>query len=409
MALKIIQLKNKIDIAKRSFDELVAKDAEFEKRAAEIETAINAAETLDDMNNVDGDIEKFETEMKTHNDAKETLSKAIADMESELNALDVPIDENKVERVEEKRKEIRSMDINEIRSSKEYLHAWANAIKTGRDDEVRAILKTENVTGGTVPVPVYVEGRINAAWEKNDLINRIGKSYFKGNLKVPYEVSSTPAAIHTEGTDAPTEETLTLGSVTLIPSMIKKWVPVTDEILSIGIGGEDADERFIDYIYDELTYRILKKFEGDVVTNIGNATTMVPSVRATTVAAGVYAGIGAISSGASDVIVVINNKTWAKAMTEVLSAGYGYDPFAGLTVVKSDAIDDDNIIVGDFRRGYRANFPDGETVRVVASPEPERDIVKFVGKLYVGHGVVAPLMLAYVIISAGNGGEGGGQ
>ena len=403
MALKIIQLKNKIDIAKRSYDELVAKDAEFEKRAAEIETAIKAAETLDDMNVVDGDIETFETEMKTHNDAKETLSKQIADMESELNALDVPIDENKVERVEETRKEIRSMDINEIRSSKEYLHAWANAIKTGRDDEVRAILKTENVTGGTVPVPVYVEGRINAAWEKNDLVNRIGKSYFKGNLKVPYEVSSTRAAIHTEGTDAPTEETLTLNSVTLVPSMIKKWIPVTDEVLSIGIGGADADERFIDYIYDELTYRILKKFETDIIAKVNSGVTgnMVASSTTTTVAAGVYAGIGAISSGASDVIVVINNATWAKAMTEVLSAGYGYDPFAGLTVVKSDAVANDVVYVGDFRRGYRANFPDGETVRVVASPEPEKDIVKFVGKLYVGHDVVTPNMIAKVTISAG--------
>ena len=44
----------------------------------------------------------------------------------------------------------------EIRSSKAYIEAYAEYIKTGRDDEVRGLLTT-NATGGTIPGPTFVD------------------------------------------------------------------------------------------------------------------------------------------------------------------------------------------------------------------------------------------------------------
>ena len=86
----------------------------------------------------------------------------------------------------------------EIRSSNEYMNAYAEFLKTGDDAECRALL-TENATNGTVAVPTLVEGRIRTAWENDPIMSRIRKTFIKGNLKVGFEISATDAGIHTEG------------------------------------------------------------------------------------------------------------------------------------------------------------------------------------------------------------------
>ena len=140
-------------------------------------------------------------------------------------------------------------DQEEIRASKKYLDAWVRGVKKGDDAECRALLST-NVTGGTVPVPTYVEGRIRTAWERLGLMARVTRTYVRGNLQIGFEISSTAAAVHTEGAAAPAEEALVLGSVVLTPVSIKKWIRVSDEAMDLG------GEEFADYNVDELTDRL---------------------------------------------------------------------------------------------------------------------------------------------------------
>lgn len=111
----------------------------------------------------------------------------------------------------------------EIRSSKAYIDAYANYIKTGDATECRALLTTL-ASGGQVPVPTILEGRVSTAWEKTDLLSRVRRTFAKGVLRVGFELSATGASVHTEGADAPDEEVLTLGVVTLTPESIKKWI-----------------------------------------------------------------------------------------------------------------------------------------------------------------------------------------
>ena len=77
--------------------------------------------------------------------------------------------------------ERKTMTLEEIRSSKEYENAFAEYLKTGKDDECRAALLTANVSG-QVPVPTYVEDRIRTAWQKLGLMDLVRKTYIKGNL-----------------------------------------------------------------------------------------------------------------------------------------------------------------------------------------------------------------------------------
>lgn len=111
----------------------------------------------------------------------------------------------------------------EIRSSKAYIDAYANYIKTEDATECRALLTTL-ASGGQVPVPTILEGRIRTAWERSELLSRVTRSYARGVMRVGFELSATDAAIHEEGDDAPDEEVLTFGVVTLTPKSIKKWI-----------------------------------------------------------------------------------------------------------------------------------------------------------------------------------------
>ncbi|MEE1138683.1 MAG: phage major capsid protein, partial [Acutalibacteraceae bacterium] len=157
--------------------------------------------------------------------------------------------------------------IEEIRSSAEYAEAYKNYIIKNDDTECRALLSANAPTPGTVPVPVIVEETVKTAWERNEFMSRVTRTYFRGNLKSFFELSADGAWEHVEGTSAPTEESLTLGVVTLIPKNIKKWITISDEAVAM------AGEAFLRYIYDELTYQIVKKLAALCVADVTGAST----------------------------------------------------------------------------------------------------------------------------------------
>ncbi|MBO7682743.1 MAG: phage major capsid protein, partial [Clostridia bacterium] len=146
--------------------------------------------------------------------------------------------------------EEKNMTNTEIRASKEYIEAYADYIKSGNDKECRALL-TQNVSGA-VPVPVLVDEIVRTAWENDEILSRVRRTEFRGNLKVAFELSATGALVHTEGQTAISEESLQLGIVTMIPANIKKWIRISDEAVAMG------GEAFLRYVYDELTYQIIK-------------------------------------------------------------------------------------------------------------------------------------------------------
>ena len=84
MALKAIILGRKIDLKKKELEALREKDADFEKREAELAAAIEEAETPDDQNEVEAAADEFETEKKEHEDAKAALEREIGELEDQL-------------------------------------------------------------------------------------------------------------------------------------------------------------------------------------------------------------------------------------------------------------------------------------------------------------------------------------
>ena len=299
----------------------------------------------------------------------------------------------------ENRKE-QKMEIKELRNTPEYIDAFAQAIK-GDDSALRSIL-TENATNGQVPIPEFAEERIRTAWETDEILNRVGKTYVKGNLKIGFEISGSDAVIHVEGADAPDEEELTLGIVTLIPQSIKKWITVSDESLDM------KSEEFIDYIYDELGHRIAKAAADIVVTKIAalpqTSTATAPYAAKITLAPSATTMVNAVanlSDEATNNVAIMNKLTWADFKSITTGDGYPLqDPFAGLVVLFNNSLKaysaaaegEVYAIVGDLASGLRANFPNGEEIKIKMDDLSlaEADLVKFVGRKYVALEAVAP-------------------
>ena len=358
---------------------------DLETRAAEI-----AKEVMD----ADADkIEDLHAELDKIEERKKALNLEVERMKADA----AKVAEGAGEEIEERKEE--KMTIKEVRNSKEYIDAYAKYVKTGSDKECRSLL-TENAGALTeypvVPVPEYIENRVRQAWEDDKIFSRVAKTFVPGNMKVGFELSSTGATIHAEGTDAPDEETLLLGIVTMVPQTIKKWVTVSDEVLALG------SEEFLNYIYDEITNKIVAYAADLAIAKIQAAPTTatstkvaVPQIAGPVDAAAILDAIALLSDQARDLVFIAAGTTIATVKKAALQANYAYDPFDGLTVIAKSGMD--GAIVGDLA-GVQANLPEGDAVRFKFDELSlaERDLVKIVGKLYAAIEVVGPGMFVNI-------------
>lgn len=371
-----------------SRDEIFALDLDgVEARSAEL-----SAEMTED-----GNLEAFESEIAMLEERKgqilEERAAQKAATEAVINGEGETIKETIIE-------EKRTMTDMEIRNSKEYINAFAEYIKSGDDTECRALL-TENASG-TVAVPELVYDIVKNAWEREGIMSRVRKAYLKGNLKVGFELSADPAYIHTEGSGAVTTENLVLGTVSIVPESIKKSIQISDEALDL------RGEAFLQWVYDELAYRIAKKAADTLVGKIvaaGTASTStavgVPVVTATTVSMGTIAGaIAQLSDEAANPVIIMNKLTYPVFKSVQYANGYGADPFEGLPVIFNNSLTAHSAattgvtyaIVGDLGEGALANFPNGEEIQFKMDDVSlaDADLVKITGREYVGLGIIGP-------------------
>lgn len=341
----------------------------------------------------DADLDALETEARSINDELASRKAEWEAHQAELDKIAQMTGEPIVE-------EPKTMTNEEVRASKEYVNAFVNYLKTEDPTECRALL-TDNVSTGGVPIPKYVEDKIRTAWDRVELMGLVKKTYIKGNLNVGFELSADPAYLHTEGSAANTEEALTFGLVDLTAKSIKKYIKISDEAIDL------KGEAFLDYIYDELTYRIAKKAQEEL---IGKITALTASATTQAVGVGVVKGtpsigviaqaIGELSDEAQNPVIVMNKGSWAKFKAAQYAGQFNVDPFEGCkvyfdsslpTYVTTGTANSTWAIVGDFANGAQANFPNGDdiTIKYDDKSEAEKDLVKIVGREYIGLGAVA--------------------
>lgn len=382
-----------MNINEMTLEEIQARRAEIVERRSAIDAELETAES-EALQALETEVEGLNEEERSMNEREAAINAAYEARKAEEQEVLKHATE-----IQERKNEMENI---EVRNTKEYIDAYAEYLKSGDDRECRALL-SENATNGTVAVPTFAEDAVRTAWEKDGITRLVKKTYLKGNLKVGFEISGTDAVVHTESANSAVDpEDLVLGIVNISPKNIKKWLPISDEALDL------KGEEFLQYIYDELTYRIAKKLADEIVADIdacGTVSTTTcpgqPKITSTTVTLGLVAqAMATLSDDAANPVVILNKATWGEFKAAQAAGSYGYDPFEGLQVVFNNSMKafsaattgDTYAIVGDLGVGAQANFPKGEDIEIKFDDTTlmEKDLVRILGKLYVAHGVVAP-------------------
>lgn len=299
-----------------------------------------------------------------------------------------------------KQEERTMTDIKEYRNSKEYVELYADYMKSHDDTEIRAALLSTNATGGTIPVPDFVYDIVKTAWDRNEIMRLVPRENLPGNLKVSFEISGSDAVIHTEGSGAVSEEDLVEGIVTLIPEYAKKWKSFSKTVYAL------RGEAFVRYIYDEIAYRVFKTVADALIGKIAalpqTATSTRPAAAKITGAPAiglVAEAIGNLSDEATAPVIVMNKLTWAAFKQAQYAAGYNVDPFEGFAVHFNNSLPAYSTassgavyaIVGDFRQGALANYPNGDTIEYTFDTltRKKENLVEVLGEVMVAAEPVA--------------------
>ena len=165
-------------------------------------------------------------------------------------------------------------------------------------------------------------------------------------------------------------------------------------------------EKFLSYIYNQLTYRIVKKATNALIAKIAalpqTATKTSPSAvkiaiepKASTIAT----AFANLSDEASNPVITMNKLTYANFKEVQYANNYGVDIFEGFDVKFNNTLPayataqdgDVYMIVGDYGQGAVANFPNGDEVNIKFDElsRKKEDLVEILGRQYVGVGIVA--------------------
>lgn len=369
-----------------------------EMTLVDVEARLSELDALVETSKNTEEIEKMTEEVRALNERKVELA-ALEERKANAKELEENKPDAPITVVEERKDEHTMKTIEEYRNSKEYIDAYAEYVKTGKDEELRALLTTNVGDAGEVAVPDFVFDIVKTDWLKSGVMALVKKISVAGNMKVQFELSAGDAVIHNEGSGAVSEESLTLGVVTLVPESIKKWISVSDEVMDM------RGQAFLQYIYDELTYKIASKCESVLINKIKNLSTSASEtavcakkVKEAAVLGTITKALGELNAEATKPVAVMHPSTKAAFKAAVYSGNFNADPFEGLDVILTNALpayssaseNDVYAIVGDFGYGALANFPNGDAIEIKIDDKTEmaKDLVKILGREYVA---VAPI------------------
>ena len=361
------------------------------------EVIARMSQIKEDMEKEDADITALSTEADELIERKTTL---IAERKAAVEEVLAGAGET----ISEHQENTQMEEIKITRDSQEYVEAFGEYKRTGDDSIVRTLL-SQNAEDGTVAVPTVVEDAIEKAWAEDQILAKVKKTSYKGNLEVNFFIDADPAQIHAEGGDPISDEDLELGIRTLVPIAIKKNLPVTRQALKL------RGAAFLNFLKDEVYDAIVYKAGGELINDIKSApstsTASMPGVPVVVTDADASDKLGLsllveaqglLSARAKNKVWIMNPQTKAYCKALAIANNYAIDPFDGIPVIEDDRLPaysnanagDCYIILGDLSYGARANFPDGRDVEILVDKMTNKksNVVDIFGELFLSIGVV---------------------
>lgn len=282
MALKAIMLRRSIEKKQAELEALRQKDAEFSTREAELETAINEAETPEQEQAVTEEVETFDADKTAHEEAKAALAGEIEGLEAELSEAEAAAPtrskENHTTRERTERKMETNINIRALPMSRRAFDALPMEQRSeivAREDvrEFFAQLRSmkgqqRGVSGAELTIPiVFLDLIAENMYRYSKLLNRVRIRNVNGEARQTI-AGTVPEAVWTEMCGAINELTFVFNQVTLDGFKVAGYVPVCNSIL------EDNDINLASWIVEMLSESIGLALDKAILYGKGAASKM---------------------------------------------------------------------------------------------------------------------------------------
>ena len=260
--LKAMMLSREIERKEAELAALREKDAEFESREAELESAIAEVTTDEERDAMNAEIETFETERSQHTEAVAALEGAIAELRETLTA-----EEAKKPAIQKPAKNERSAVPMTITTDIRSLPLTTRAFDALPLEQRQAIVAQEDVktflgqlrsmkgqtraiTGGELTIPViFLDLIAENMYRYSKLLNRVRVREVGGQARQTV-AGIVPEAVWTEMCGNLNDLTFSFGQVTLDGYKVGGWIPVCNALL------EDSDIALASWIVEMMSESI---------------------------------------------------------------------------------------------------------------------------------------------------------
>lgn len=271
MALKQILLARKIEQRKSLLAELTTKDGDFTKRSADLEAAINEAESDEDLTAVEEEATKLDEEKAAHAEHKTKLEGEISDLEGELEEVNANAPTN----TDDQRSKAPT---NHTRQSEGETRMKVNKYETRSQmldrlniEEVRdfyskvseAALNKRALTETNLLIPEQVINMIQTRLgDYSTLYKEVTVQTLNGTARIIMD-GAIPEAIWTEMCD-PVQELATSFSQTELDGFkVGGFIPVCNAVL------EDSMINLANFIEERLAMAIAKSLDKAILVGAG--------------------------------------------------------------------------------------------------------------------------------------------
>lgn len=277
MALKQILLARKIEQRKSLLAELATKEEDFTTRSADLEKAIEEAESDEDITAVEDEVTKLDSEKTDHTEQKSKLEGEITELEDELKDLN---DKAPANTDDETGSERSKAPKNHIRTSEGESRMKVNKYETRSQildrlniEEVRdfyskvseAALNKRALTETNLLIPEQVINMIQTRLgDYSTLYREVTVQTLNGTARIIMD-GAIPEAIWTEMCD-PVEELATSFSQTELDGFkVGGFIPVCNAVL------EDTMINLANFIEERLAMAIAKSLDKAILIGAGAA------------------------------------------------------------------------------------------------------------------------------------------
>lgn len=282
MALKTIMLRRSIEKKQAELEALRQKDAEFSTREAELEAAINEAETSEQEQAVTEEVETFDADKTAHEAKKAALAGEIEGLEAELSEAEAAAPtrskENHLTKERTERKMETNINIRALPMSRRAFDALPMEQRSeivAREDvreffvQLRSVKgQQRGVSGAELTIPVvFLDMIAENMYRYSKLLNRVRIRNVNGEARQTI-AGTVPEAVWTEMCGAINELTFVFNQVTLDGFKVSGYVPVCNSIL------EDNDINLASWIVEMLSESIGLALDKAILYGKGAASKM---------------------------------------------------------------------------------------------------------------------------------------